>query len=75
MSLINCKVELKLKLTKYCALTAAGADNNDANSNNIILLSKTQNYISLLQLYQDERIKNHQLYHWIFVRLSLCQKS
>ena len=25
--LINCKVELKLKLTKYCALSAAGNEN------------------------------------------------
>ena len=35
MILINCKIELKLKWTKYCLLSAAGADNN-ANSNNII---------------------------------------
>ena len=31
MPLINCKVEVKLKWTKYCVLTAAGADNVDAN--------------------------------------------
>ena len=49
MSLINWKVELKLKWTKYCVLSAAGADNvngND-NDNSIILLSKTQNYMFL----------------------------
>ena len=40
MLLINGKVELKLKWTKYCVLSATGADNNDANSNNIILTIK-----------------------------------
>ena len=29
--LINCKIKLKLKWTKYCFLSAVGADNNDAN--------------------------------------------
>ena len=33
MSLINYKVELKLKWTKYCVLPAAGSD---ANSDNVI---------------------------------------
>ena len=27
MPLINCRVELKLKYTKYCVLSAIGADN------------------------------------------------
>ena len=40
MSLINCKAELKLKWTKCCVLTAAGADNVDSNSNNIIFTIK-----------------------------------
>ena len=45
MLLINCKVELKLKWTKYCALSAAGNDNesdddNDINANNIIFTIK-----------------------------------
>ena len=40
MLLINGKVELKLKWTKYYVLSAIGADNNDANSNNIILTIK-----------------------------------
>ena len=38
MPLINCKVELKLKWTKYGVLSAAGADNTDTDSNNINLL-------------------------------------
>ena len=36
MRLINCKVELKLKWTDHCALSSVGADNDNANSNNII---------------------------------------
>ena len=40
MSLSNCKIELKLKWTKYFVLSAAGADNNNANSNNIIFTIK-----------------------------------
>ena len=40
MPLINCKVELKLKWTKYCVLSAVGAGNTDANPNNIIFAIK-----------------------------------
>ena len=49
MPLINCKVELKLKWTKYCVLSVAGNenDNNNDNANNVILLSKAQNYMFL----------------------------
>ena len=36
MSLINCKVELKLKWTKYCVLSVAGADNVNGNVNDNI---------------------------------------
>ena len=50
MILNNCKVELKLKWTKYCVLSAAGNENvnNNNNANDIFLLSKGQNYMSLL---------------------------
>ena len=49
MPVINYKVELKLKWTKYCVLTAAGADNNDSNSNNIVFAIKdTKLYVSVL---------------------------
>ena len=34
MILINCKVELKLKQTKYCSLSAAGNENQSDNENN-----------------------------------------
>ena len=40
MPLINWKIELKLKWKKYCVLSAAGADNNDAYSDNIIFTIK-----------------------------------
>ena len=40
MPLINCKVELKLKWTKYLGLSGYGADNANANSNNIIFTIK-----------------------------------
>ena len=38
MPLINCKVELKLKWAKHCVLSEAGADNTNANPDNIFLL-------------------------------------
>ena len=51
MPLINCKVELKLKWTKYCVLSAVGNDNNDANSNNIIFIIKdTKLYVPVFTL-------------------------
>ena len=41
MSLINCKVELKLKWKKYCVLSANGNDNvNDNDNANIIFTIK-----------------------------------
>ena len=40
MPQINCKVELKPKWSKYCVLSAAGADNAITNSNNIIFTIK-----------------------------------
>ena len=40
MLLINCKVELKLKWTKYCVLAAAGADNANEDCDNIVFIIK-----------------------------------
>ena len=43
MPLINCRVELKLRWTKYCILSVSGNENNideDANANNIIFAIK-----------------------------------
>ena len=58
MPLIKCKVELKLKWTKYCVLTAAGTDNNDANYNNIIFTIKnTRLYVPLVTLSTGDNQK------------------
>ena len=59
--LINCKVELKLKWSKYCVLSANGNDNANVNynANNIIFLSMTQNYMFPLSFYQQKIIKNY----------------
>ena len=51
MPLINCKVELKLKLTKYCVLSAAGNYDTNANPNNIICTIKdTKLYVPVVTL-------------------------
>ena len=57
MSLINCKVELKLKWTKYCVLSAAGAANVNGNvndniyGNNVIFtINDTKSYVLVITL-------------------------
>ena len=54
ISLINCKVELKLKWTKFCVLSAAGIDNvinDNINVNNIIFTIKdTKLYVPVVTL-------------------------
>ena len=40
MSPINCKVELKIKWTKCCVLSATRAEDDSANPNNIIFTIK-----------------------------------
>ena len=51
MSLINCKVELKLKWTMYCASSAAGNDNTNANPDNIIFtIIDTELYVPVVTL-------------------------
>ena len=59
MPLINYKVELTFKWTKYCILAAAGNYNTDANPNNFISQLKTQNYMFLSLLNQQETTKNY----------------
>ena len=51
MPLIDCKVELKHKQTKSCVLSTAGADNTNANPNNIIFTIKdTKLYVPVVTL-------------------------
>ena len=47
MLLINYKVKLKLKMNKTLFLATNGLDNTNADSNNIVLLSRTEHYMSL----------------------------
>ena len=56
MPLINCKVKLKLKWTKYCVLSAA--DNDNDNGNHIIFTIKvTELYIPLATLLARDNRK------------------
>ena len=63
MPLINCRVELKLKWLKHCALAICGND-DDSHSNNIILaIEDTKFYVpgslllyKCLQTYIDRDI-------------------
>ena len=52
MPLINYKVELKLKWTKYCTFSAGGTEkviNEDANANNITFATKdTKLHVSVV---------------------------
>ena len=52
LPLINCKVELKLRWTKYLVLSASGADNvNDRDFNNFIFTMKdTKLYVPVVTL-------------------------
>ena len=49
--LISCKVQLKLRWTKYCVLSAGGNDNSNNNTDNIIFTIKvTKLYVSVVIL-------------------------
>ena len=50
MPLINCKVELKLKWTKKCVLSAAGYDNDNNRKNIILTIKDTKLYVSVVTL-------------------------
>ena len=51
MPLINCKVELKLKWSNYCVLSAACNDNANGNDDNIIFTIKdTKLYVAVVTL-------------------------
>ena len=61
MPLINCKVKLKLRQMKHCALASAGAENTDANSNNIfctIKCIKLHVPVVTLSLKDNQKLSN-----------------
>ena len=64
ISLINSKIELKLKRAKYCVLSAAGNDNIDDNTNIIFIIRDTELHVPVVTLsvkhnnYQIFFIKN-----------------
>ena len=71
MPLINCKVELKLKWTKYCVLPTAGADNvngNNDDNNNIFTIKDTKLYVSVVTLSVRENQKLSKCLHKGFER-------
>ena len=50
MPLNNCEIESELIWTKYCVLSAAGADNGNANSNIIFTIKDTKLYVPIVTL-------------------------
>ena len=69
MSLINCKVESKLRWTKNPFLALAGAGNDGANSNNIIFTVKnTKIHIPVVFLSPKDNQKLPQLFNRDFER-------
>ena len=65
MPLTNCKIELKLKRTKYCVLSAAGNGNvinDNDNANNVIFTVKdTKPYVPLVTFSAIDNQKLSQL--------------
>ena len=78
MPLINCKVELKLKWTKYCVLSVAGNENdinNNDNANNFIFTMKdTKLYVLVVTLSARNNQKLSQLISK-GVERSVCSKE
>ena len=75
MSLINCKVVLKLKWTKYCVLAETGVENADTNSNNIIFIIKdTKLYVPVVTLSAEDNQKLPKLLSKGFERSGYCNE-
>ena len=60
MPLINCKVELKLKWTKYSVFSAARADNGNVNNddNNIFTIKDKKLYALVVTLSARDNLKD-----------------
>ena len=75
MPLTNCKIELKVKWTNNCVLPEFGADNADANSNNIIFTIKcTKVYIPVVTLSAKGNEKLSKILSKVFGRSVYCDK-
>ena len=60
---INCKIELKLKWTNYCVLSASDKDNTNADLNNIIFTIKdTELYVPVVTLSAKDNQKLSKLF-------------
>ena len=60
MSLINCKIEIKLKWTKYYVLAVLGKENDNADvdsNNNIFTIKDTKLYLSVVTLSTEDNEK------------------
>ena len=67
--MINCKLELKHKWTKYCIFSAAGNDSKNANINNIIFTIKdTKFYVPVVTLSARDNQKLSKLFSKDFER-------
>ena len=63
MTLIICKIELKLEWKKYCVLAVAVNDNTDVNLDNIIFIIKdTKLYVAVVILSAKDNQKLSKLY-------------
>ena len=61
---INCKIELKLKWTNYCVLSASDKDNANSALNNIIFTIKdTKLYVRVVTLSAKDNQKLSKLFN------------
>ena len=75
MSLINCKVHLKLKWSNYCVLSAAGNDNANGSDDNIIFTIKdTKLCVPIVTLSARDNQKLTKLLSKEFERSVCCNE-
>ena len=75
MTLINFKVELKLKWTNHCVLSAVGTDNADTNYNNIMFTIKdTKLYVPIIPISAKNNQKLSNVFSKGFERSVYCYK-
>ena len=69
--MINCKVELKLRWTKYCILSVAGTNNANGNyddNDNICTIKDTKSYVPVVTLWARGNQKLSKLLSKLFER-------